>query len=48
MVFKKRLREKVLVQEARIKELEEILCPCEAHEWVNTGFHFVGGTRAWR
>lgn len=44
MVFKKRLREKVLVQEARIKELEEILCPCEAHEWVNIGFHFVGGT----
>lgn len=44
MVFKKQLREKVIVQEARIRELEEILCPCEDHEWVNAGYHFVGGT----
>lgn len=41
---KKKLRATVLKQEARIRELEEILCPCEAHEWVQVGFHLEGGT----
>lgn len=48
MVFntKRKLRATVLRQEARIRELEEILCPCEEHEWVQTGFHFEGGSGA--
>lgn len=44
MVFKRKLRGAIIRQEARIAELEEILCPCGEHEWVPTGFHFEGGT----
>lgn len=42
-MFGKRKRE-LLTQAARIRELEEILCPCEQHDWVSTGYHFDGGT----
>jgi len=28
----------------RIHELEEILCPCEQHDWVKVGQKMVGGT----
>lgn len=28
--------EKRIKMEARIRELEELLCPCEQHDWVQT------------
>lgn len=37
---KRKLREKAIRQEARIRELEEILCPCERHFWLRTGVHY--------
>lgn len=37
---KRKLREKLIRQEARIRELEEILCPCEMHSYVKTGWHY--------
>ena len=37
-------KRELLAKAARIRELEEILCPCEQHDWVSTGCHFDGGT----
>jgi hypothetical protein len=42
-MFGKRKLE-LLAHTARIKELEEILCPCEQHDWISNGYHFSGGT----
>ena len=42
-MFGKKKKE-FLTQAARIRELEEILCPCEQHDWVSTGYHFDDGT----
>lgn len=36
----KRIRD----QAERIRELEEILCPCEQHDFIKTGFHLEGGS----
>ncbi len=42
MVFKTRryLKEQIMRQEYRIKELEEKLCPCSSHQykWISTRF----------
>ena len=42
-MFGKRKLE-LLAHTARIKELEEILCPCEQHDWISNRYHFSGGT----
>lgn len=42
MISKRKME--LLAKAARIRELEEILCPCEQHDWVSTGYHFDGGT----
>lgn len=31
-------------QSSRIRELEELLCPYESHQWVYQGYHFEGGS----
>lgn len=31
-------------QSNRIAELEEILCPCEQHDFITTGYYFCGGS----
>lgn len=28
----------------RIKELEEIICPCEQHDFIKTDYNFYGGS----
>lgn len=38
------LSERALSQEARIRELEEILCPCGVHDFITVRKHFEGGT----
>lgn len=43
-MFGKRQKEKIALQAIRIAELEEILCPCEQHDFVKTDFHFEGGS----
>lgn len=33
-MFSRKLREEVLKLQYRVQELEELLCPCESHDWV--------------
>ena len=42
-MFGKRKLE-LLAHTARSNELEEILCPCDQHDWISNGYHFSGGT----
>jgi hypothetical protein len=37
MFFKK--NKKITVLETRVKELEEILCPFNSHDWINVDCH---------
>lgn len=34
MVWKRDLKHKILAQAVRIRELEEIICPTEGHDWI--------------
>lgn len=38
------LKKKLYNATARIKELEDIICPCEQHAWVSYGYHYDGGS----
>lgn len=40
-VFHKRLERELTEAQYRIKELEERLCPCEQHDWVEIHKKFV-------
>ena len=37
---KRKLREQILKLNYRIADLEERLCPCESHDWVQVGSSF--------
>lgn len=39
MITRKQLKNKIILQEFRIKELEEKLCPCEQHDWLKIGYN---------
>lgn len=41
VVFNKKLKMKLIEAQYRIKELEERLCPCEQHDWVEIHKEFV-------
>lgn len=45
MITKRKLKEENLRQQYRILELEELLCPCEDHDWkyVDSNVEFIGG-----
>lgn len=43
-MFSSKKDKQIAAQMVRIRELEEILCPCEQHDFIKTGFHFEGGT----
>ena len=38
METKRKLREKIINLEWRVKELENYICPFESHKWVPVGF----------
>lgn len=40
-MFNKKLKLRLLEAQYRIKELEERLCPCEQHDWVEIHKEFV-------
>lgn len=40
-MFNKKLKMKLIEAQYRIKELEERLCPCEQHDWVEIHKEFV-------
>ena len=45
MITKRKLKEENIRQQYRILELEELLCPCEDHDWKHVDSHveFIGG-----
>lgn len=40
-MFNKKLERELIAAQYRIKELEERLCPCEQHDWVEIQKRFV-------
>ena len=40
-MFNKKLKMKLIKAQYRIKELEERLCPCEQHDWVEIHKEFM-------
>ena len=44
MFFRKKLKEEIIRLTYRVAELEERLCPCEQHDYVETSHKFVMGT----
>lgn len=40
-LFNKKLKLRLIEAQYRIKELEERLCPCEQHDWVEIHKEFV-------
>lgn len=40
---KKKMRAEIVRLTYRVAELEERLCPCEQHDWKQTGFDFSSG-----
>lgn len=36
---KRKMREQIIRLNCRVADLEERLCPCEDHKWVNVGKH---------
>lgn len=44
MFGKRKLKSEIVRLTCRVAELEERLCPCEAHDWKKIDYEFVGGT----
>lgn len=40
-MFNRKLKDDVVRLTYRVKELEERLCPCESHDWVQVGYRYV-------
>ena len=38
---KRKMREEITRLNYRVADLEERLCPCESHDWVNLGSSFI-------
>lgn len=38
---KHKMRDEIVRLNYRIADLEERLCPCESHDWVNIGSSFI-------
>ena len=41
---RRKLKEEIMKLSYRIADLEERLCPCESHDWVQTGYYFISLT----
>ena len=41
---RRKMKEKIMQLNYRVADLEERLCPCEDHDWKQTGYSFIGGT----
>lgn len=41
ILFNKKLKLRLIEAQYRIKELEERLCPCEQHDWIEIHKEFV-------
>ena len=41
---RRKMKEKIIRLNYRVADLEERLCPCEDHDWVNIDYSLVGGT----
>jgi hypothetical protein len=42
---KRKMREEIVRLKYRVADLEERLCPCESHDWVQTGSYFTTFTK---
>lgn len=44
MLTRRKLKAEIVKLTYRVAELEERICPCEQHDWMQINFRFVGGT----